>query len=57
MFEELEFLGAGGFGTVYKVRNIYDQKMFAIKENQIQWQVLCLNHISYFFKITFLAYR
>ncbi|RNA29188.1 eukaryotic translation initiation factor 2-alpha kinase 2 [Brachionus plicatilis] len=31
-FEEIEKLASGGFGSVYKAKNIIDQKMYAIKK-------------------------
>jgi serine/threonine protein kinase len=31
-FEELEELGQGGFGSVFKSRNLLDNKIYAIKK-------------------------
>jgi serine/threonine protein kinase len=35
LFNEKELLGEGGFGKVYKVEHVLDQRMYAIKQIQI----------------------
>jgi translation initiation factor 2-alpha kinase 4 len=35
-YEELQLLGSGGFGSVFKVRNIKEKKLYAAKKVKLE---------------------
>lgn len=46
-FEELEFLGEGGFGQVLKVRNRLDSRLYAIKRISLKFHGTLNHHDDY----------
>ena len=48
-FEELSVVGSGGFGTVYKVKHRFNQRLYAIK--LIVLKGMCITNLTTIYKV------